>query len=143
MPLFTVETASTMGKRSAEAKRLAKLRPKTPPKAPELPPTAPLATDSFLSCQLTCVREQIELMNGRILELILDKDDKSQSIDRLASAVSRLRESERILRNQPLPGSYKPVAQRQRKTYQSAPQADIETRQSVEPTTGGVPPQPQ
>lgn len=116
------------------------------PKPDPLPETVyPPTTangDDFLNEQLVCVREQIELMNGRILELITCKEDKSQSIDRLASAVSRLRESERILRNQPLPGSYKPVAQRAKRSYQHTEQpSNIETRNSVEPTSNSVPPQ--
>lgn len=130
MALFTKETASMAGKAGAHARWHA---PKPDPVPETSYPPQPANNDEFLNEQLVCVREQIRLLNTRITELVSADEDKSQSIDRLASAVSRLRESERILRNQPLPGSYKPIATRARRSYQSsAIPESIETRNSVE-----------
>lgn len=128
VPFITKSNARELGKLSW------KNRKAKPASNPEQSPAIAKA-DKFLSGQLARVRKQIDMLNDK-----LEHAESAQDTDRYASAIARLSERERQLANRPLPGSYKPVAQRTKRTYQSAPPADIETRQSVEPTTGGVPP---
>lgn len=139
---WTSETARAYGRLGA-AKRtsnLAKLKAelkaaKLALKTPAEPKAKPLPHEIFTSRQLSRVRKQIDLLNDK-----LESAESAQDIDRLASAIARLSERERQLANRPLPGSYKPIAARPKRSYQSSPAQDVETRQSVEPTTGsGVP----
>lgn len=143
--LFTAENAAEMAKRSH-------LNRTSNPADNFRANGKPHAADKFLTDELARVRKQIKMLNDRIDAEVeacpVGKDgverDNSQAIDRLASAIARLSERERQLANRPLPGSYKPQVQRTKRSYAQTEQpSSIETRTSVEPTTGGVPPSAQ
>ena len=98
MPLFTKESAASYGKKGA----LARWAPKPPP--PEPPPVAELVPEpNYNLKRLSRVRKQIDQ-----LSTMLEEESEPQSIDRLASAISRLSEIERQLSGRPLPGTLQP-----------------------------------
>ena len=66
--------------------------------------------DDYLAMKLVRVRKQLARLDD-----LLDQEDDPQKIDRLASAIARLSEIERILRGAPLPGSRKPLPERSMK----------------------------
>ncbi len=125
MALITPQTAKEMAARSHQARneRIEKLRIAANP--------VPLpADDSYVQRRLYRVREQIEM-----LSTMLDNEDDPQRIDRLASALARLSETERQLAGRPLPGSLKPSSPRQqRQVGPVAPQA-------IQPVVGQAEPE--
>jgi hypothetical protein len=84
----------------------------------EKPQVAPpkSAPDGFLSERLAHTRTLWTRLDDEI-DRVLDAGKlDGQLLDRLASARSRLREDERILRREPLPGSLRPTAKPARPT---------------------------
>ena len=98
MALITRETAREMAARGNARKReiLANLRVAAHP--------VPLPRDdSYVERRLARVREQLLRLDG-----FLDSEDDPGKIDRLASAIARLSEIERVLAGRPTPGQRKP-----------------------------------
>lgn len=115
---FTRENAREFAARgNAKKAELAAARlaiPPEPPRAAE-PEPAP-RDDEFSARKLARVREQIERLDAMLLEAT-----EPQAVDRLASALSRLYEIERLLAGRPLPGSLKPPSVRARAPSGPAP----------------------
>jgi len=60
--------------------------------------------DPYVRDQVKRLRQHIDRLNAKLLEA-----EDAGEIDRLASALGRLREMERQLSGRPLPGSYRPT----------------------------------
>ncbi len=115
--MITVENASALGKRSAqlvrERKQLALLNPPTTPNGVL---TVLPTQDFYPQKQISHVRSQIDLLSKELAELLAGEhpliDPKTginlgkdyQAIDRVAKALSAMREDERRYANRPLPG---------------------------------------
>lgn len=76
----------------------------------QLPANAP--EDDYLSERLGTVRKQIA---G--LDAMIEGAADAQTIDRIASAIARLSELERLYAGRPLPGSRRPSADRSKPSY--------------------------
>ena len=81
----------------------------TPPKLPAPPkqPNADPATaqaDKYLRRRLKRVRKQIDRVSD-----MLDEEEDPQKLDRLAAALERLCELERVMAGRALPGSLRPA----------------------------------
>lgn len=113
---FTADNARLMALRSVEARKKRKEQPK--PSVARSEASALEPADSFHNRMIACVREQME----NTLEKMEDEDDPNK-LDRLASAFDKLRDSERVLLGQPLPGSHRP----------SSPKRTKDQPQSYEP----------
>lgn len=83
----------------------------------QLPANAP--DDSYLSERLGTVRKQIA---G--LDAMIEGAADAQTIDRIASAIARLSELERLYAGRPLPGSRRPSADRPRHDHGFTPPLD-------------------
>ena len=105
MALITPETARTMAAKSAEARRLRPLKAVPPGfKIVRADYPVPLPRDdSYVERRLARVRDQLQRLDG-----FLDDEDDPGKIDRLASAIHRLSEIERVLAGRPTPGQRKP-----------------------------------
>jgi hypothetical protein len=69
----------------------------------------------FVSKQINQLREHISR-----LHTLIGKARDAQTIDKLASAIAKLAEQERILAGRPLPGSHRPKQQRAEKAATAA-----------------------
>ena len=112
MALFTAETAVIAAKKS-HSPESARFLPK--PAIVDLaipariePNTAEI--DPFVSKTLARTRRQISRIQGLIEDQSESETLDCAALDRLASALSRLSELERQLAGRPLPGSYRPAA---------------------------------
>jgi hypothetical protein len=95
--MFTKENAAFFGKRGAEALwRNPKPKPSTA-NSPLIP------EDGYVKRRQGRVRAQIENVSD-----MLDKERDPQRLDRLAAALERLVDMERVLDGRPLPGNMKP-----------------------------------
>jgi hypothetical protein len=106
MPLFTAANAREMAARSHAARReRAMEREAAKAIAPEFPQTNPQKNDDalFIAKRLARVRMQLDRLDGMI-----EKETDPMKLDRLASAIARLAEQERLLAGRPMPGSYRP-----------------------------------
>lgn len=103
MALITPANAAEMSAKghAAKAKLLEDLRQAANP--------VPPATDnSYIQRSLLRVREQIEQVNKRMDEALTADVLDAGAIDRLANALTRLREMERVMDGRALPGSKRP-----------------------------------
>ena len=124
MPLFTSENARELGQRGAK-ERWAKAKAREAEEQEAARVSRIVATpDGFTGQIITRTREHIV----RLSDMIAAERD-AMKLDRLASALSRLSELERVLSGRPLPGSFKPVAPKVRKVavMNYSPGAEIET----------------
>lgn len=69
--------------------------------------TAQPAQDEYVAARILRVRRQLGMLDS-----LLESAKEARDIDRIASAISRLSELERVLSGRPLPGSRKPLAER-------------------------------
>src|SRR5262245_61688509 len=101
---WSPEQARKFGRLGAQARWS---RPRRKPAAPAIQPE-PIAADAFRTSVLARVRARIE----SLLDLLEEQTNKSKpdgaQVDRLASALERLAELERVLDGRPLPGSRRP-----------------------------------
>lgn len=98
---FNSENAKAFGLigriKRTENLRLAKER------AAQTPATKQKLARDYTQEELTCVRRQIERLNRKMMTA-----KGGQEINWIASALTKLREQERILDGRPLPGQYRP-----------------------------------
>ena len=119
MPLvsFTPVTARLAGLKSAEVRRQRKINARLavlqPPGTPHVP-HAPQHTEDYQPRVVTRVRKQITHLNN-----LFDSETDPQKLDRLASALARLYEIERLASGRPLPGSMRPSPAPTRRQSQS------------------------
>lgn len=100
MPYISPEKAREMAALSHVARRENKMLPKLQAAIPAIPP---LKCDEYTARRLLRVRKQLAQLD----DLFANETDASK-LDRLASAMYRLAETERILAGRPLPGSRRP-----------------------------------
>jgi hypothetical protein len=106
MPRFTTANAREMAARSQAARRQRTLeREATKAIAPGLSQAKPQQDDDalFIAKRLARVRKQLDRIDGMI-----EKETDPMKLDRLASAIARLAEQERLLAGRPMPGSFRP-----------------------------------
>jgi hypothetical protein len=106
MPLFTTANAREMAARSQAARRQRTTQREAAREvAPGLPQTNPQQDDDalFIAKRLARVRKQLDRIDGMI-----EKETDPMKLDRLASAIARLAEQERLLAGRPMPGSFRP-----------------------------------
>ena len=72
----------------------------------------PQPKDDYQSKQLIRVREQIDMLSDKLTEAMTADETDAGAIDRLANALNRLRDQERILDGRPLPGSKRPATEK-------------------------------
>lgn len=77
---------------------------------------APVVPDDYIATKLVRVRQHLARMDD-----LLESERDPHAIDRLASAMSKLSEIERILAGRPLPGSRKPSAEPRRRVASTEP----------------------
>lgn len=99
VPLFTSENAREFGLRSAVARR----EQAEATAAAEIEATNP----GYVERRVVRVRARIEA-----IDMLLERERDPMKIDRLASALERLSELERVLSNRPKPGNSKPQTKR-------------------------------
>ncbi len=128
MPLFTPEIARINAAKGVAQRKLNRdNREKLikqlldRPLAPELPqPKPPVEpVTEYASRRLNRVRGQIERLNERIDDLLNDDEVDAGAIDRLANALSRLQDMERIMDGRPLPGSKRPASESKARGFAS------------------------
>lgn len=99
--------------REALLERLLKAESEKLVQAAENPPIKPDAQDDdYVVRRLQRVRNQIEQV-----EAMLEGAAVASEVDRLASAIARLSELERLYAGRPLPGSKRPPADRSKPLY--------------------------
>lgn len=98
--LITSQNAREMALRSAAARRQRKAAVEAALANPA-PPPAPSA--DYVQAQITRMRGQIDRVHYRLAQ-----EKNPQAIERLATALARLVEQERILSGRPLPGAHRP-----------------------------------
>jgi hypothetical protein len=104
---------STANAREMAAKSHAARRQRAAQAAQRATPTVqmPPVADGFVAERLSRTREHIEQLN-RLFAVCSDP----HKLDRLASAISRMSEIERVLAGRPLPGSFRPARIKARPT---------------------------
>lgn len=96
---FTSANAASMALKGQEVKRLQKLNP--------LPPS--VTVDDFLRDELLSTRAECKRVGK-----LLSETKEAAEIDKLARALSTLRDQERVLAGRPLPGALRPTSRRSR-----------------------------
>lgn len=116
MALINSQNARLMAARSHESRRLRAgqcgLRANP---LPQTPPQTPQSTRDFLAERLIRVRGLIVRVNE-----LFNAEDDAHKLDRMASALARLSELERVLDGRPLPGSFRPARIKARPTLAPA-----------------------
>lgn len=118
MPRFTAETAVFAAKLS-HAPESARFLPKPEPVLAVIPAeitAKPAEPDPFIFKSLVRVRKQMNKVNDLMADQMDAEKPDCAAIDRLASALSRLAELERVYDGRPLPGSFRPQSDKASKT---------------------------
>jgi hypothetical protein len=107
MALITSANAREMAAKSHES---ILLRNKLREERWNAPPPEEIKCDEYIVKRVMRVRAQLDRIDRMMME-----EDNPQAIDRLAAAMARLSEQERILAGRPLPGSHRPSKPRSTK----------------------------
>lgn len=121
--LITRENAREYARRATIAREAKRALLRTP---------ANSQTDSYVLKSLTRVRAQLEMLHDKLDEVARDDERTMSDVDRVVSAIERLRKVEQVLSNRPGPGNLKPS--QPAKSRDRAPIAPVEL-----PTTETVP----
>jgi hypothetical protein len=125
MARFTVENSREMAARSAVVRRANRDAAKEAlPQLPQNPLPTAAAADEYVLSRVARARAQIAR-----LDVLFEKSDSAQELDRICAALARLHEVERQLSGRPMPPSYR---------AREAPLPPRRNGQSREVLLGGV-----
>ena len=105
--MITAENARDLQRKGVEARKAYQKERELQETLAAIAVIAPVVADDYIAAKLVRVRKQLARLDD-----LLDEESDPQKIDRLASAIARLSEIERILRGSPLPGSRRPAPDR-------------------------------
>jgi hypothetical protein len=111
MSRITAANAKAMAAKSHFARRQRRSAWADAGESSVAPPENAQNCDSYAERRLSRVRMQLD----RVDEMVMKEKDP-QKLDRLASAQARLSEQERVLAGRPLPGAFRPVPQRAKRS---------------------------